>query len=167
MENLILVYFLMGLIGVLFIWNIFLQFSVGKIKKNQNLLFKGKKGIDLEEVVLDNNARIKELLEQTADLYEKTSENKAYSLKSVHKVGLLRFNPFREIGGDQSFSVALLDGSDSGIVISSLYSREGVRIYSKSIQKGQSVKYPLTEEEKQAIKIASIEKNNQIVKRKV
>lgn len=98
---------------------------------------------------------------------QKTEEVKAHSLKSIHKIGLLRFNPFREIGGDQSFSLALLDDENSGAIISSLYSREGVRIYAKSIQKGQTAKYPLTEEEKHAISIASIEKNNQIIKRRV
>jgi hypothetical protein len=165
MEN--LNYILSGVIFLLIIWNIFLQLLVSKINKKQNSLFQGKKGADLEEIVLENNNKVKDLLKQTSDLYKKTQENQEHSLQSIHKVGLLRFNPFREIGGDQSFSLALLDDDNNGLIISSLYSREGVRIYAKSIQKGQSVKYPLTEEEKQAIKIASIEKNNQTIKRKV
>ena len=44
---------------------------------------------------------------------------------SVQKIGLVRFNPFKEVGSDQSFSVALLNGKDNGIVITSLYNREG------------------------------------------
>jgi hypothetical protein len=75
--------------------------------------------------------------------------------KSIHKVGIIRFNPFKDIGGDQSFALALLDGKNSGIVISSLHTREGTRIYSKPIIKGESEKYTLTEEEKQAIKTAT------------
>ena len=63
---------------------------------------------------------------------------------------------FGDIGGDQSFALALLDGKNSGIVISSLHTREGTRIYSKPIIKGESEKYTLTEEEKQAIKTATI-----------
>lgn len=167
METPTLFYILAIIASLLLIWNILLQISIKKINKKQTALFKGKKGADLEAVILENNAKIQDLLKQTSDLYQKTEENKQHSLKSIHKVGLLRFNPFREIGGDQSFSLALLDNDDTGVIVSSLYSREGVRIYAKSIQKGQSIKYPLTEEEKQTLKNASIEKNNQTVKRKV
>jgi hypothetical protein len=72
---------------------------------------------------------------------------------SLQKVGTVRFNPFSEVGGDQSFSIALLDGNDTGIVITSLYSREGNRVYAKPIKKGSS-KYQLSEEEKKAIEKA-------------
>jgi len=75
------------------------------------------------------------------------------ALKSVQKVGVVRFNPFKDTGGDQSFAIALLDASDSGLVISSLYTRDGVRVFSKAIEKGKS-KYQLSEEEKQAIEKA-------------
>jgi hypothetical protein len=165
MEKEILIYISLILLSVLFIWNIFLHFSLAKLNKNQKKLFKGKQAQDLEPIILKNNENITELFEKTEDLYQKTDKINKHSLKSLHKVGLLRFNPFREIGGDQSFSLALLDDENSGAIISSLYSREGVRIYCKSIQKGTSTKHPLTEEEKKAIQIASIEKNNQLVKR--
>lgn len=168
MTNTNLIYILLGGISlILFIWNIFLQISLSKLKKNQKQLFKGKNGKDLEPIIIENNTDIKDLFKKTDDLFEKTEKINQHSLKSLHKVGLLRFNPFREIGGDQSFSLALLDDENNGAIISSLYSREGVRIYCKSIQKGISIKHPLTEEEKRAIKIASIEKNNQIIKKQV
>lgn len=167
MENSGLIYGLAALTGVLVFWNVYLQTSVARLKRNQKTFLRGKNGADLEKVVLDNKVKTEELLKQAKDLYQQTEEIRNHSLKSIHKVGLLRFNPFREIGGDQSFSLALLDDDNSGAIISSLYSREGVRIYAKSVQKGDSIKHPLTEEEKHAIKIASIEKNNQIIKKKV
>jgi hypothetical protein len=68
---------------------------------------------------------------------------------------VVRFNPFKDIGGDQSFALALLDGKNSGLVVSSLHTREGTRIYSKPVIKGESEKYPLTDEEKSAIKAAT------------
>jgi len=89
---------------------------------------------------------IKELLKSSRDLWK-------IALKSVQKVGVVRFNPFKDTGGDQSFAIALLDASDSGLVISSLYTRDGVRVFSKAIEKGKS-KYQLSEEEKQAIEKA-------------
>jgi len=70
--------------------------------------------------------------------------------KHVQKVGVVRFNPFKDIGGDQSFSIALLDEEDNGLVITSLYGREGNRVYAKPIEGGQS-KYQLSDEEKEAI----------------
>ena len=78
---------------------------------------------------------------------------------SIQKIGIVRFNPFSEVGGDQSFSIALLDGNNDGIVITSLYSREENRIYGKKIKQGAS-EYSLSEEEKTAIKNA-INKTNE------
>ncbi|XOB41981.1 MAG: DUF4446 family protein [Candidatus Nealsonbacteria bacterium] len=86
--------------------------------------------------------------------FEKLSKElkslKEESKFSIQKVGIVRFNPFSEVGGDQSFSIALLDGNNDGIVITSLYSREGNRIYGKSVKAGLS-KYSLSNEEKKAI----------------
>ena len=164
MENQTVVYILGGGIVILLVWIIFLQFKISQISKKQSILFKGKNGKDLEKIVLENNRKTEKLDEEVHDLYEITSKIQSLAYKGIHKTGFIRFNPFRDIGGDQSFSLALLDGEDSGIVMSSLYSRDGVRIYSKSILKGESIKYPLTEEEKQAIKMASIDKNHKIKK---
>lgn len=72
----------------------------------------------------------------------------------IQKVGLLRFNPFKETGGDQSFILSLLDTEDSGIVISGLYSRSGTRWYAKKVKKGVGVEHHLSEEEKEAVRQA-------------
>ena len=89
--------------------------------------------------------------------FEKLSEDlenlKKESKFSIQKVGIVRFNPFAEVGSDQSFSIALLDGKNSGIVITSLYSREGNRVYGKPIKNGQS-QYSLSKEERKAIEKA-------------
>ncbi|MFA5742820.1 MAG: DUF4446 family protein [Candidatus Paceibacterota bacterium] len=69
------------------------------------------------------------------------------------KLGLVRFNPFKEMGGDQSFSLAMLDKEDSGFILTSLNSRQGNRIFAKPLDKGVS-SYQLSEEEKQAIEQA-------------
>ena len=100
---------------------------------------------------------LKQLLSQFKDLKEgfKKISNKMEELKknnkfSIQEIGIVRFNPFKESGGDQSFSIALLDGNKNGVVITSLYGREGNRIFAKPIKKGKS-EYLLTEEEKEAI----------------
>lgn len=73
----------------------------------------------------------------------------------IQKVGLLRFNPFKDTGGDQSFIISLLDGQNNGVVISGLYSRSGTRWYAKRVKTGKGVEHELSDEEKQAIKETS------------
>lgn len=100
---------------------------------------------------------LKEVLSQFKDLkenFEKISKEievlKKENKFNIQKIGTVRFNPFKEVGGNQSFSVALLDGNNDGIVITSLYTREGNRVYGKPIKNGKS-EYLLSEEEKKAI----------------
>jgi len=108
---------------------------------------------------------LKEILSQFNDLeknFEKLSEElenlKKENKFSIKKVGIVRFNPFSEVGGDQSFSIVLLDEDNSGVVITSLYTREGNRVYGKPIKAGLS-EYLLSGEEQEAVKKA-ISKNN-------
>jgi len=77
----------------------------------------------------------------------------------IQKIGLLRFNPFKDTGGDQSFILTLTDASDTGVVISGLYSRSGTRWYTKKVVNGKGAEHELTDEEKKALKEAN-EKNN-------
>jgi hypothetical protein len=72
---------------------------------------------------------------------------------SLQKVGVVRFNAFDNVGSDLSFSIALLDRNDSGIVFSGIYSRENSATYAKPVVNGKS-KYALSAEEIQAIDIA-------------
>lgn len=89
--------------------------------------------------------------------FEKISKEMAILKKeskfSVQKVGMVRFNPFSEIGGDQSFSIALLDANNDGVIITSLYARGENRVYGKPIKIGLS-NYSLSEEENGAIEKA-------------
>jgi len=68
----------------------------------------------------------------------------------VQKIGLTRFNPFRELGGDHSFSLAILDEQDSGVIITSLHTRDRTRVYMKDIKKGKS-NSELSAEERKAL----------------
>ena len=79
--------------------------------------------------------------------------NKA-GLLHIQKIGLVRFNPFKDTGGDQSFILSLVDGSDTGVVISGLYSRSGTRWYAKRVVKGKSIDHELSDEEEKALKEA-------------
>lgn len=136
--------------------------KIRKIKKKANVFFAGKNGQSLENLILKSVKDIETMNSEVQEVFNFCSKLHKLVTRSVHKVGLVRFNPFNDIGGDQSFSVALLDGKDSGFIISSLHTKEGTRVYAKPIVEGKSSKYQLTEEEAQAIKIASPMKSSKI-----
>ncbi len=68
----------------------------------------------------------------------------------LQHIGVIRFNPFQDKGGDQSFVVAILDDHADGVVLTGLHSRVDSRVYAKPVVRGQS-NYTLTGEEKEAI----------------
>lgn len=98
-------------------------------------------------------AQFKELKEDFEKISKELAVLKKDNKFNVQKVGLVRFNPFKEIGSNQSFSLALLDGKENGVVITSLYTREGNRVYGKPIESGKSL-YLLSQEENEAIEKA-------------
>jgi hypothetical protein len=114
----------------------------------------GETGLKIQESLAHHAKLIKSLDKDVQELYNISNQINALSLRGLHKVAMIRFNPFKDLGGDQSFSIALLNGKNNGIVISSLHTREGTRVYSKAISSGKSEKHPLTEEEEQVVKQA-------------
>lgn len=70
----------------------------------------------------------------------------------LQKVKIIRYNPFADTGGDQSFIMTLLDGAGNGIVVTSLHSRGQTRWYAKNVKEGKGVEHELSKEEQQALK---------------
>ena len=136
---------------ILFIAVIVLLVQNSRIKKKLTIFFSGKDAKDLEGILTKQLDESKELDREIQELFEISNRLHELGQKSVHKLSVLRFNPFKEVGGNQSFSVALLDGKNSGVIISSLHTREGTRVYAKPIVNGGADGFPLTEEEKTAI----------------
>ena len=97
----------------------------------------------------DDNKKAIEMLRAHYDRIDKEGQF------HIQKVGLLRFNPFKDTGGDQSFILSLVDNNDTGVIISGLYSRSGVRWYAKKVAGGKGVEHELSEEERKALKEAS------------
>jgi len=140
----------LAVILLLLAWNIFLQIRLEKTRKRIKIFFKGRKTKDLEEVIAEQVKRLKNIEKEIERIFKWNEGLQKFADISIQKVGVIRFNPFKDTGGDQSFAVALLDKNNNGLVISSLYGREGTRIYTKPIENGKST-YHLSEEENQAI----------------
>lgn len=123
------------------------------LKKLKNGFFAGSTGKDLESVIHALAERASNL-----ELRQNNSEQSIKNLQEhlgfvIQKVGMVRFNPFEDGGGNFSFTVALLDGHNNGVIITSMYGRQQNRIYAKHITGGKS-DTTLTEEEHKAIEIA-------------
>ena len=113
----------------------------------------------------DLDKYLKEYLQDVKEIKRDNSEIKAYYTKLDHdvnsciqKIGLVRYNAFKDVGSDLSFAIALLDNNDNGVVLNGLYGSESSNIYAKPIKNGES-SYQLSHEEKYAIEIAEQNKN--------
>lgn len=141
------------LIGALVVWLIILSFWLYKTSAHYSRLVRTTGKLELKQAL---EKLLSEHEETELDLkkLESAIENLGKE-GQVHfqRMGVVRFNPFSETGGDQSFALALLDKNDSGVVLLSLHSREGTRVYAKPIKNGKS-KYELSREEMKAIEEA-------------
>lgn len=139
---------------LILVWNAFLQWQNQKIKKKMEILFEGKKAKDLEKLIFEIIERLDKGEKDVSDLKKFDKYLEEMALLSIQKVGIIRYNPFKEAGGDQSFSIVLLDSQNNGFVITSLYGRETSRVYAKPVENGTS-KYQLSEEERKVIEEAT------------
>jgi hypothetical protein len=105
---------------------------------------------NLEERLSDYFEHIKASDKRMQELVEHYHRLSASASLASQKISVVRFNPFGDTGGDQSFVLAVLDAHDSGYVLTSIHGREGTRVYVKPIDYRES-KYQLSKEEVQAI----------------
>ena len=142
------------LIAVIVVWNFLLTVFVAIVTLKYRRLVKGSGRGNLIDVVghlTDKSDRAeKRILSLEVLTKSFTEEAKKY----LQHVGLLRFNPFNEVGGEQSFATAFLDKDNNGLVISNLHGRGGSRLYAKLVKNGSGVDYELSAEEKNVAEMA-------------
>lgn len=139
---------------VLIAWIAGLSIIVLRMVRHYNVLTgaANKTGLkDVLEVILTTQ---KGLQSQTKDLYKVLDAVKLDGRLHIQRVGLVRFNPFSDTGGSQSFTLALLDGYDNGLIMTSLYARTGHRWYIKEVAAGKGKELALSKEEQAAIQKA-------------
>lgn len=148
MENLSL--YIYVVIGVWLLVLSFFQFRYFSIyrKLTENVGVGDLKKI-LEKILSRENANTKEIKE----IFKKLDAIEEADKKHIQKVGLVRFNPFSELGGEHSFCLAILDERDTGVVLTGLHARDRTRIYIKDIKNGKS-SLELSAEENKALSSA-------------
>ena len=138
---------------VLVVINVFLFVRFNQTnKKLEELLEKGKIK-DFKDIFLSQREKNSDLEKEIKEAFLKIKDLEEVSKITIQKTGVVRYNPFNEMGGNQSFIIALLDGKNNGFVISSLFVKDGNRVYTKEIKSGKS-DYALSKEEMQAIEKA-------------
>lgn len=127
------------------------------MSKNYSIFTQGVHKKTLEDVLTNIVKEQKLAKKDIAFLMDRCDNIESKGLLYIQKIGLLRFNPFKDTGGDQSFILSLIDAKDSGVVITGLYSRSGTRWYAKKVINGKGVDHELSEDEKKSLKIAKHE----------
>ncbi len=114
---------------------------------------RGAEGQSLERVLDAHLDKVDAVGRGLDDLAARTATLEASQPLAYQRVGLVRFNPFEDTGGNQSFALALLDARGTGFVVSSLHARSGTRVYGKVVTAGTS-ESTLSAEEAEAVRIA-------------
>jgi hypothetical protein len=149
----LLVVALVVAVVVLGVWLAWLQRSEALLRRRlRRVLPEGESG-GIDEILDRQLKRIEGLSERVNALNKLHHELENLSQRTIQKVGVIRYNPFADTGGDQSFAIALLDSLGNGVVLSSLHSRTDTRVFAKPVQSGRS-KFQLSDEEQDAIKKA-------------
>lgn len=139
------------LIGACFIWLLVLTFIFVKLRNHYYNLISTTKKERLDDI-LDSLISGEKILKAEVDELKKRLDIEVKkSNLHLQKIGLVRFNPFGTVGGEQSFVAAFVDQENSGIVLNFIYTKEGLRVYTKRVKKGVGVEYELSKEEEKAI----------------
>ena len=145
LHQLYSVYALAGLSVLLLAWVVRLEVKIHRLTRGSN-------GKSLEASILDMHKKMEQLHEFRADSLAYYGDVEKRLNKSVQAIETVRFNPFHGTGdgGNQSFSTAFISEHGDGVVLTSLYSRDRISVFSKPLKKFVS-SFELSEEEKQVV----------------
>jgi hypothetical protein len=139
---------------VLMILMLFIQSRrIALLSERLDDLTQGADGQSLEGVLDTHIDTVMRVARDLDELVARTAMLEGGARLHFGRLGIVRFNPFDDTGGNQSFALAMLDANNDGFVFSSLHSRTGTRLYAKAIFGGQS-ETTLGAEEAQAVEIA-------------
>ena len=132
---------------------LFVKFSGQKKKYDYFMGANRRPSANLEMKIQDYYETSKRIEEKYSKLLDMVTDMDKTDKTKIQKIGLIRYNPFDEMGGNLCFALALLDGYDNGVVLNGIHSRTGSFTYAKPIEMGVST-YMLSEEEIKAVEMA-------------
>lgn len=126
---------------------------LSRFRRRLDSLTRGAEGRSIEAVLDAHLDKVLEVARELDELSARSAILESDSRRAIQRVGLVRFNPFEDTGGNQSFALALTDKKGDGFVVSSLHARTGTRLYAKAIIAGRSDS-ALSAEEDEALRLA-------------
>ena len=147
-----MIYIMLGSVLITLILMIFTCINASRIKRlnKRYEAFMSKEDINLEELLVQYTKRLNVLLEHEKQMQTSIEHMEKVVKDCVQKVGIVRYQAIPNMGADLSYTVALLNEDNDGVVFNGIYGREGCYTYAKPVKNGKST-YNLSEEEEQAI----------------
>lgn len=156
-------YILTGLIIfciILFILLIINSVRISKMSRKYKKLMRGSKDKNIEQLVLEFMSKVDRVEEKSDEVRSLYNDMDKRVNKCIQKVSMMRYKAFEDMGGAAlSFSIAMLDSEDDGIILTGIYGREECVTYAKPVDKGVP-KYDLSDEEKTVLQDAMKKKLN-------
>ncbi len=160
-TNLIIL-IMMIMVFIIFILTIVNGLKTTKLKKRYEKVINQVSDKKLEEILLDYYKKVERVLKENKEINDKINKVNHNMEQCAQKIGVVRYNAFKDVGSDLSFSIAVLDKNDNGLVINGIYSRENSTVYTKPIEEGKS-KYTLSSEEEQSLELAKRNYNEKVI----
>jgi len=142
----------LGVLGVFFgIWG---MVSAARVRRRYLSTFGDDKPENVEQLIATLHDRVDQALDHFSAVDGRITALEYKSGQAMNRIGLVRFNPFMDTGSDLSFSLAFLNDHGDGLLMTSLWGRDEVRLYAKPVEEHKS-RYALSQEEKQALDMAT------------
>jgi hypothetical protein len=125
----------------------------GSQSRRIEALLRTENGGNLEQMVAKVLVDLQQAGQERAELFRQLETLRAELRLAVQGIGVVRYNAFPGVGGEMSFSIAVLNGEQSGFVLTSIFGREEARVYAKEISNGKAL-LPLSQEEQAAVRRA-------------
>ena len=139
------------LLLVMYILN---SIKLTKLRKNySDFMAKLGKGNDINEMLQKYVKDVEEIKKENNEIEQYCRKLDEDSKQNLKKIGMVRYNAYKDTGSDLSFALAILNDNNTGIVLNGIYGRDTSNIYAKPITEGTS-KYALSKEEKEALEMA-------------
>ncbi len=143
----------MALVIILIFIETLNRVEIRRVEKRYKKMMKGSMGKSIEEMVLEHTNLVNQSLESVEEIKNAYTQIQSRVTNCIQKYAVVRYRAFDDVGSDLSYSIALLDDKNNGVVITGIYGRNESTTFAKPIENGIS-KYDLSDEEKQAIRNA-------------
>jgi len=151
-ETCMIILLLLNIILILLTVFNFIKYNLLN-KRYKTFMKKLSRSTNIEEILKDYMEKVNIVKEEQKEILENIKGIEQELALCTKKVGLVRYNAFKDTGSDLSFALAMLDSNNNGVILNGIYSREMSNIYAKNVKEGKSAS-KLSEEEEQALKEA-------------